>query len=85
MTTLWFRTRTYGWGWTPATAEGWLVFAVFVAGVIVNVVIFEYRKRGGGDARSATISFLVWLAVLVAALVTICWATGERPRWHWGD
>jgi hypothetical protein len=32
-----------------------------------------------------TIAFLAYLAILVAALMAICFITGERPRWRWGE
>jgi hypothetical protein len=82
---LWFRARSYGWGWTPVTIEGWLVLAVFLIGVAVDLAIFTYRLHSGADQRSAMISFLVWLGILVAALIAVCFTTGERPRWRWGD
>ena len=58
---------------------------LFLAGVAVAVVIFIHRVRGGVDVRAATLRFLVWIAMLTAALIALCWVTGERPRWHWGD
>jgi hypothetical protein len=85
MTGLWFHARKYGWGWTPATIEGWLVVAAFLIAVIINTVVFVHRTRTGTDIRSATITFLLWLAILTGILVTIGWMTGERPRWRWGN
>jgi len=82
---LWFRTKKYGWGWTPVTIQGWLVLAVYVAAVTVTVVRFIHRSRTGADVQSATLTFLLWLAGLTAALIAICWMTGERPRWRWGN
>ena len=82
---LWFRAKTYGWGWTPASIEGWLVLVAFLIGVGIDVAFLIYRQQHDGDQRAAMISFLVWLAVLVAALIVVCFTTGERPRWHWGD
>jgi hypothetical protein len=29
--------------------------------------------------------FFTVLAALVGAMFAVCWVTGERPRWHWGD
>ena len=81
---LWFRARSFGWGWTPVTVEGWLVLGVFLVGVAVDIAVFTRRLQSGGDPRPATVTFLVWLAILSGALVAICWMTGERPRWRWG-
>ena len=81
---LWFRAKTYGWGWTPASIEGWLVMALFLAGVVVDVLLLKHRMGAGSPASAWTIFFAV-LAALVGALLAVCWMTGERPRWHWGD
>ena len=85
MTKLWFRARTCGWGWTPVSVEGWLVLGLFFAGVAIDIAVFTHRLRGGTDLRSAQVAFLVWLAILVAALIAVCSTAGERPRWHGGD
>jgi len=82
---LWFHARSYGWGWTPVTIQGWLVVAAFLVAVIIDAVVLIYRARTGADVRSATITFYLWLGILVAALVAVCWMTGERPRWRWGN
>jgi hypothetical protein len=82
---LWFRAKSYGWGWTPASIEGWLVLGLFVVGVGLNVAVLIYRQQHGVDHKTALIGFLVWLGILVAALIAICFMTGERPRWRWGD
>lgn len=82
---LWFHARKYGWGWTPATIQGWLVMAGFFVAVAINIAVLVCRMRNGVDLRSALIAFLVWQAVLVCALITVCWMTGERPHWRWGD
>jgi hypothetical protein len=84
MTHLWFRARLYGWGWTPAAVEGWLVLAAFIVGIIIDIAVLQHRLHGGADLRPVLTTFLVWIAVLVAALIAVCWLTGERPRWRWG-
>jgi hypothetical protein len=81
---LWFRAKTYGWGWTPASIEGWLVMALFVAGVVADVLLLKHRL-GAGSPTSAWAIFFAVLAALVGALLAVGWMTGERPRWHWGD
>jgi hypothetical protein len=32
---LWFRPKSFGYGWTPATWEGWLVTGLAVVVVVV--------------------------------------------------
>jgi uncharacterized membrane protein YhaH (DUF805 family) len=73
----WFPAKRYGWGWgVPATWQGWLVVACYVA--LVGAGIIEI------DASSQPAWFMLYLVVLTALLVTVCWITGEPPRWRWG-
>jgi len=73
----WFRARRYGWGWEPATWEGWLVMVLYVVGM-----------AGGGwwllPQRQET-AFLGWTGLLTTLLLAISWLKGETPGWHWGD
>jgi len=46
--------------------------------------LYFSRLRDGADPPTATILYLLWIAVSVAALIAVAWATGERPRWRWG-
>lgn len=77
----WFKAKLFGWGWTPATREGWLVLGVFVALIVGNA----YRL-GLFDPQLAEppVEFLVETVLLTLLLLLICWRTGERPRWQWG-
>lgn len=84
MTHLWFRAKTYGWGWTPASVEGWLVMGAFLVGVGADVFVLRQRLLAASH-DTAWIGFFAVLALLVAALCAVCRVTGERPRWHWGD
>jgi hypothetical protein len=73
----WFHAKRYGWGWgMPATWEGWAVLIAWLA-AITAVGIFV--------APRSILWFYVSVIGLVAALVVICWRTGEPPRWRWGD
>ena len=56
MTRLWFRAKRYGWGWTPASVEGWLVMAAFMVAVVIGGGVLFYRVRHGVGARQALVS-----------------------------
>lgn len=78
---LWFRRKTYGWGWTPITWEGWLVTLVVVAipiAIRLTLKALEFEK--------STQYFYVWASVpiLLMALILICFRYGEKPKWQWG-
>jgi len=72
---LWFKRKTYGWGWTPSTWQGWvvlLIWAIFF-GFSVNKMDHEWLKN-----------FIV-IFISTAILLFICWKKGEKPRWQWGN
>lgn len=77
----WFKARLYGWGWVPVTWQGWVVMLVFILLLIGNAYRFDARLR---QSDSVPIEFIIETVVLVAVLLTLCWKTGERPRWQWG-
>jgi hypothetical protein len=85
MAKLWFRAKRYGWGWTPATLEGWLVIAGFVALIVVGAVVYVHQVRAGADRSLAAVLFGLWVALLIGGVAAIGYAKGEPPRWRWGD
>ena len=81
MNKLWFRRKTYGYGWTPNTWEGWLVVGIFVVGNIFNFL----RVSGVSDSREdALISYLLELGISLGVLLIISIKKGEKPKWQWG-
>lgn len=78
---LWFKAKTYGWGWTPVTWQGWLILAIYLFCV-------AHYARDVGSQGMPTIHrfayFFVGLGGLTSLLVWICYKKGERPRWSWG-
>jgi hypothetical protein len=82
MTHIWFKRKRYGWGWYPATWQGWLVIAGFFA-VMLLAGWLVGRWAGGDDALFARV-FAPVAFVLTAITVLISWRKGESPRWQWG-
>jgi 8-oxo-dGTP diphosphatase len=77
----WFKRKLYGWGWTPATWQGWTVLLVFVALLVLNAL----RLKIGGETPYETgLAFILETFALVSALILICYKTGESPKWMWG-
>ena len=79
---IWFKAKKYGWGWSPATWQGWLITLIFVG-------IVSYRGLVVQEMFDTATSF-VWRYVFETLLLTIiligiCFVTGEKPRWRWGD
>ncbi|MCC5829989.1 MAG: hypothetical protein JJU36_11130 [Phycisphaeraceae bacterium] len=59
----WFVPKTWGWGWQPATWEGWVTVLIWVLVVI---------PLGAVIAVVDIVWFLVFMAAMVAVLLAIC-------------
>ena len=74
---IWFPAKRYGWGWgLPCAWQGWAV----LAGFTILLTISGMLLLPGGH-------YGLWIAseiVLITALIFICLAKGEKPRWRWG-
>lgn len=73
---MWFKAKRYGYGWYPATWQGWLAlltWTVFFVGAYVR-----------WDVGTHVWQFLADVALSTGALLWLCWYTGEKPRWRWG-
>ena len=77
----WFKAKLYGWGWTPATRQGWFTMLFFIALIAANAYRIDTVSHLGNDML---INFILETALLIGVFITICWKKGERPRWQWG-
>ena len=74
----WFPAKRYGWGWgMPRCWQGWVVLALFFALLVTGPFLFP--------PATDIIAYLVYIAVLSALLIGVCWLKGEPPRWRWGN
>jgi len=71
----WFKRKVYGWGWVPATWEGFLVTVAAVAIIYAGFATFSKSKP------DVAVRILV---LTLAALTPVCYLKGERPKWQWG-
>ena len=73
----WFAAKRYGYGWgLPRTWEGWLVLGAWLA---VYIAAKRYLIPHDMYAR------LAFTVVMIALLLSICYAKGEPARWRFGD
>lgn len=73
----WFPAKRYGWGWGPPRVwQGWVVLLVFFGLLVIGAATVLPAK--------GSLVFLVYMAILCAVLMAVCWIKGERPRWRWG-
>ena len=77
----WFKRKLYGWGWVPVKWQGWFAVAIFILFLVWNSLDLA-SKPVPTDAE--LLWFFVSIVLLVAALIFICYKTGEKPRWQWG-
>ena len=75
---IWFKRKTYGWGWTPISWQGWAVSVLFVGLVLVPArALPDYFDPKG-------LLYWVYVLLLTSILLFICLKKGEAPRWQWG-
>ena len=80
MKKLWFKNKTYGWGWTPASWEGWAVLGAYLVAVVWVFRDIDTQSHSGSDTL---IGFFVPLIAMTTALIAIAWKTGAKPEWRW--
>lgn len=79
---LWFKAKKYGWGWYPASWEGWLVTILYVLFILyrANEVSLMF------DTESSFIfRYTFEIIFTTIPLIVICYLKGEKPEWRWGD
>jgi uncharacterized membrane protein YhaH (DUF805 family) len=78
----WFKAKTYGWGWVPATKEGWIILHVYVGVVILRAI---HLRPMFDTASSFVFRYLAEVIILTMVFIGICYLTGEKPEWRWGE
>jgi hypothetical protein len=73
---LWFKRKLYGWGWTPATWQGWVVMAIGLAIVFAGVYVGELDDAPGAAGLGGVLG--------IGFIIFFCIRKGEKPRWQWG-
>lgn len=79
---LWFKAKTYGWGWTPVTWQGW---ALVLGYVLVMVLIFLDINKNTENLIKNILNFITPFVVGTGLLIFICYKKGEKPHWSWGN
>jgi hypothetical protein len=80
----WFKAKLYGWGWTPAKWQGWLVIIAYVGLILTLVISREKDIPGNPDSGSNFLIFGLPIILLTVLLIFVCYKKGEKPRWQWG-
>ena len=76
----WFKRKLFGWGWTPATWQGWLITLMYVGAIL----FFAFTIDEASPREEITFTFLLPLLFLTILFIRILYKTGEKPKWSWG-
>jgi uncharacterized membrane protein YhaH (DUF805 family) len=76
----WFKRKLYGWGWTPATWQGWLAVLIYLLIVVGLALCLDPLAHPSTLIKS----FVLPLVVVTVILIGLAWYKGESPRWQWG-
>jgi peptidoglycan/LPS O-acetylase OafA/YrhL len=78
----WFKPKTYGYGATPTTWEGWAVVAVYTLVLAACVVAMTLRK----ESLATYVSSLGMIVVATTAMIVVSVRkTDGGWHWSWGD
>ena len=77
----WFRARKNGYGWTPASFEGYLVIFLYI---ILNIGLFIRINRNSDSGSDTLIGFGPIFVILTLILIFTCLLKGEKTNWNWG-
>jgi len=73
---LWFKAKNVGWGWYPSSWQGWIILFIYIVGLILifpQPYLPQYLTGG------------VVVFCMTTLLIVICYKTGEKPEWRWGN
>lgn len=76
----WFKRKPFGWGWVPATWEGWVTMLVFLLAIVGNALRIDWVPE---PTDAQVLVFVVQTFVMALILIGICYVTGEEPKWQW--
>jgi hypothetical protein len=78
---LWFGAKRYGWGWTATTWQAKLITLIYIVG-LVHSWTQSYREH---SLSETLLHFALDFAILTGFYLAICYYTGEKLAWRWGD
>lgn len=82
MKTYWFIRKRYGWGWYPASWQGWSVLIIYIVGILAAAGNSGFMFHQSANAYE---TFFPELLLYTMLLLIICYQTGESPKWQWGN
>lgn len=81
----WFKRKLFGFGWTPATWQGWLITLVYLVVVLALALILTLTVDENSSGREIMFTFFLPLVFITTLFIRIAYKKGEKPRWQWGS
>lgn len=78
---IWFKAKSYGWGWYPATWQGWLAMFIWIG---FNLYIFLNMDSNSDFIGNTLINFALPFILSTLLFLLLCYKKGEYPKWRWG-
>jgi FtsH-binding integral membrane protein len=78
---IWFKKKQYGWGWYPATWQGWIVTGIYMG----LVIFFGLSIDENSPVNEIVFTFILPLILLTLGFIRIAYKMGEKPEWQWGN
>ncbi len=76
----WFKRKLYGWGWVPATWQGFMVVFIYIS----VVLLLASSLNNDSPTNEVVFVFVLPTILLTITLLRICYKKGEKPKWQWG-
>ena len=76
----WFKAKLYGWGWSPATWQGWFVTLLYI--VLISILAGTIDENS--PKNEVLLMFVLPTVLLTLFFLFIAYKRGEKPRWNWG-
>lgn len=76
----WFKRKVFGWGWTPATWQGWVINIAY----ILIIIGFALTIDENSPSNEVVFTFLLPFVFITLAFIRIAYRKGEKPKWMWG-
>jgi len=82
---LWFKRRLYGWGWAPASWQGWTIILAFIIILLLNGFYFASKVPLNTEPTPFDLGLFFGVIIIsIVLLFWICYKKGEKPKWSWG-
>ena len=78
----WFRAKPYGYGWYPASWQGWIILTAFILIEVFSFILIDSNSHSVSDAL---INFLPLTLLLLGIIFLFAYKKGERLGWRWGN